>query len=267
MRALLPMMMELYSQESPWSIYKIDSAIICREGTLRSPSIRLTLSNSSPVRSGGRGFSLNQTRARCSPSGAPWRPLSVTRTWRISPHRWHTEAVGLSIHPLSPWYRTYRATAKSTSRIARTIQMLTRIRAGLPPFSPPESGSLPGGPTCASTSRVPPFDEYRSGIDPINELEVGEDLPRCEPFDFLLTQAVEPIKKRTLLGGQLRRLFGARHGDWVMLLQRSVFPRCLPASTMRARFKLVATKEHDEFGKTLVGEETWELDLGQQSWQ
>lgn len=28
----------------------------------------------------------------------------------------------------------------------------------------------------------------------------------------------------------------------------------------------VATKEHDEFGKTLVGE-TWKLDLGQQSWQ
>jgi hypothetical protein len=32
------------------------------------------------------------------------------------------------------------------------------------------------------------------------------------------------------------------------------------------RIKLVATKEYDEFRKTLVGE-TWELDLGQQSWQ
>jgi len=34
----------------------------------------------------------------------------------------------------------------------------------------------------------------------------------------------------------------------------------------RAGFKLVGTKEHDEFEKTVVGE-TWELDLGQQSWQ
>ena len=31
------------------------------------------------------------------------------------------------------------------------------------------------------------------------------------------------------------------------------------ASTMRAGFTLVATKEYDEFRKTLVGE-TWELD-------
>jgi hypothetical protein len=35
---------------------------------------------------------------------------------------------------------------------------------------------------------------------------------------------------------------------------------------MRGGFKLVATKEHDEFGKTLVAK-AWELDLGQQSWQ
>jgi hypothetical protein len=34
----------------------------------------------------------------------------------------------------------------------------------------------------------------------------------------------------------------------------------------RAGFKLVAKREHDEFRKTLVGK-TWELDLGQQSWQ
>ncbi len=29
-------------------------------------------------------FFRNQARARCSPSGASWRPLSVTCTWRIS---------------------------------------------------------------------------------------------------------------------------------------------------------------------------------------
>ena len=65
---------------------------------------------------------------------------------------------------------------------------------------------------------VPPLRAFHhsmnigSGIDPVIELEVGEGLPRCEPFDFLLAQAVGPIKKCTLLGGQLRRLFGARRG-------------------------------------------------------
>jgi hypothetical protein len=48
-----------------------------------------------------------------------------------------------------------------------------------------------------------------------------------EPFDFLFAQAVEPIKERPLVGGQFRRLFGAKHGGStvrIMLPQRSVFP-------------------------------------------
>src|SRR5215510_2717320 len=106
--------------------------------------------------------------------------------------------------------------------------MLTRIRTGLPPFFPPVSGSPPRGLLVLPLRAFHHSTNIGSGIDPINELEVGEDLPRCEPFDFLLAQAVEPIKKRALLGGQLRRLFGAKHGDWIMLSQRSVFPRCLP---------------------------------------
>jgi len=65
-----------------------------------------------------------------------------------------------------------------------------------------------------------PWAPRRSGIDLIDDLEVGEVRPRCEPFDFLLARVVGPIKKCTLLGGQLRRLFGARHGDWIMLSQR-----------------------------------------------
>jgi hypothetical protein len=38
----------------------------------------------------------------------------------------------------------------------------------------------------------------------------------------------------------------------------------LPHLRCGAEFKLVATKGHDDFGKTLVGE-AWELDVGQQS--
>jgi hypothetical protein len=44
----------------------------------------LALSNSSPVRLGSRGFSLNQTRAPLLSVQARWRPLSVICTWRIS---------------------------------------------------------------------------------------------------------------------------------------------------------------------------------------
>jgi hypothetical protein len=46
--------------------------------------------------------------------------------------RSHTEALGSSTQIrscVSLWYCAYRVTAKSTSRIARTIQMLMRIKA------------------------------------------------------------------------------------------------------------------------------------------
>jgi hypothetical protein len=50
-------------------------------------------------------------------------------------HRTHTEALGSSaqMRCVSCWYRQSRVTAKSTSRTPRTIQILMRIRAALPP--------------------------------------------------------------------------------------------------------------------------------------
>src|SRR5262249_16416381 len=53
----------------------------------------------------------------------------------------------------------------------------------------------------------------RPRIDLIDDLEVGENLPRLKLFDFPLVQAVEPIKERPLVRRQFRMLFGARHGD------------------------------------------------------
>jgi len=53
-----------------------------------------------------------------------------------------------------------------------------------------------------------------SGIDFIDDLEVGENLPRRKLFDFLLVQAVEPIKERpTRPQTVLDAFFGARHGN------------------------------------------------------
>ena len=52
-----------------------------------------------------------------------------------------------------------------------------------------------------------------SGIDLIEDLEVGENLPRRKLFDFLPVQRVEPIKERPFVRRQFRMLFGARHGD------------------------------------------------------
>jgi len=63
------------------------------------------------------------------------------------------------------------------------------------------------------TSRVPPLTNIGSRIDLIDDLEVGENLPRRKLFDLLLVQAVEPIKERPLVRRQFRMLFGARHGD------------------------------------------------------
>jgi hypothetical protein len=53
-----------------------------------------------------------------------------------------------------------------------------------------------------------------AGIDLIDDLEVGENLPRRKLFDFPLVQTVEPIKERPLVRRQFRMLFGARHGDF-----------------------------------------------------
>ncbi len=50
-------------------------------------------------------------------------------------------------------------------------------------------------------------------LDLIDDLEVGENLPRRKLFDLLLVQAVELIKERQLVRRQFRMLFGAMHGD------------------------------------------------------
>src|SRR5262249_18527734 len=52
-----------------------------------------------------------------------------------------------------------------------------------------------------------------SRIDLIDDLEVGENLPRRKLFDFLLVQTVEPIKERPLVRRQFRMLSRARHGE------------------------------------------------------
>jgi hypothetical protein len=60
-----------------------------------------------------------------------------------------------------------------------------------------------------------------SGIDLINDLEVGEDFLRREPFEFLFAQAVEPIKERPLVGTGLASLIAALNTDFDWLREHT----------------------------------------------
>src|SRR5262245_59111896 len=75
------------------------------------------------------------------------------------------------------------------------------------------SARPPGGPTVLSLRAFHHSTNIGSRIDLIDDLEVGENLPRRKLFDFLLVQAVEPIKERPLVRRQFRMHFRARHGD------------------------------------------------------
>src|SRR5262245_203748 len=70
------------------------------------------------------------------------------------------------------------------------------------------------------TSRVPPLTNIGSRIDLIDDLEVGENLPRRKLFDFLLVQAVEPIKERPLV----RRRFGCFLARGMAILNMALVP-------------------------------------------
>jgi hypothetical protein len=78
-----------------------------------------------PVRSVPRGYPKAQIR----------QGGSKCRCVKRDAHRPHAEALGSSaqMRCVSCWYRQSRVTAKSTSRTPRTIQILMRIRAALPP--------------------------------------------------------------------------------------------------------------------------------------
>jgi hypothetical protein len=73
-----------------------------------------------------------------------------------------------------------------------------------------------------------------SRIDLIDDLEVVENLPRRELFDFLLVQAVEPIKECPLV----RRQF--RHAFWREAWRFHLFQIMLPQRNRRARVEQVA---------------------------
>src|SRR5262245_43796586 len=92
-------------------------------------------------------------------------------------HRPHTEALGSSaeMRCVSCWYRQSRATAKSTSRTPRTIQILMRIRAALPPVRtharrgsrkrPDRRGLEPAAGTCHGATGVKRHDQDNPSRD------------------------------------------------------------------------------------------------------
>src|SRR5262249_22002084 len=114
----------------------------------------------------------------------PAAPRNMNATWnerkptRVKCHRSHTEALGASAQMpwISCWCLQSRVMAKSTSRTPRTIQILIRIRAALPPVRLAPSSTRAGQKTSpqlrgtASSIQRSPYmslrgDSYRQRAD------------------------------------------------------------------------------------------------------
>jgi|SRR5262245_42265124 hypothetical protein len=139
---------------------------------------------------------------RSVPAQTPEQPLELTQE---------------HIRPLIPLIdRLNEAGAEDELKvISRQLTRLSFRRSRSPAVSSPKSrwATPPGGPTVLSLRAFHHSTKIGSRIDLIDDLEVGENLPRRKLFDFLLVQTVEPIKERPLVRRQFRMLSRARHGD------------------------------------------------------